>query len=459
MNYLYILARAILFLSFTCLAFFFSFSNKSLAVSYNEYQLQNQTVEDNSQDIYDSLAPVTPKSKTPTPPGQATIEQPTTPPPAGTAKPESKPESPPPAAPEREAQPSPDLLASTYDARGEYLFSQRLAGTPNMFGDLFTDMGSHLIATKAGVIGEVDLPLAAACRRVKVAENNNALPQDRIYFMYNYFNNALSSDMYAMIGPVVMDHSDFSLNRYTIGFEKTFLDRRWSVELRMPFAGQWNHGVTNFDFSGGAVGNLAILLKRLIYKSDGAAACIGLGIDTPTGDDAEANFVYYQYTLRNQAVHLLPYAGIVWAPNERRFWQGFVQVDVPTNGNRVDYDNVETGPGALGYLSEQTLLYLDLQTGYWLYRNPDAARLTSLAAVAEVHYTTTLNDAPAVTGLAGQAWFGNPANRVDIVNLTVGLHSEFAGHTLLRVGGVFPLSNGDDRSFESELQVQLERRF
>jgi hypothetical protein len=43
--------------------------------------------------------------------------------------------------------------------------------------------------------------------------------------------------------------------------------------------------------------------------------------------------------------------------------------------------------------------------------------------------------------------------------MTVGLHAEVACNTLVRVGGVFPLVSRDDRCFESEVQVQVERRF
>jgi hypothetical protein len=55
--------------------------------------------------------------------------------------------------------------------------------------------------------------------------------------------------------------------------------------------------------------------------------------------------------------------------------------------------------------------------------------------------------------------FRNCGDRVDIVDLTVGVHAEFAGNTLLRTSGVFPLAPGGDRPFDAEVQVQVERRF
>jgi hypothetical protein len=160
----------------------------------------------------------------------------------------------------------------------------------------------------------------------------------------------------------------------------------------------------------------------------------------------------------------LPFAGFVSAPSDRIFYQGFAQLDIGANGNRIDYQNRVDGSGQLGVLNEQNLLYLDLSGGYWLYRNPCARGLTGLASLLEIHYTTTLQDTDAVERDIYlynplRFTFNNPANRVDVVDLTVGLHAEFANHTLCRVGGVIPLSSGDNRSFDSEVQVQVERRF
>ena len=53
----------------------------------------------------------------------------------------------------------------------------------------------------------------------------------------------------------------------------------------------------------------------------------------------------------------------------------------------------------------------------------------------------------------------NFANRMDVVNATVGIHTEIARHTTLRVGGVFPLTDGTDRLFDAEVQIQLNRYF
>jgi hypothetical protein len=344
--------------------------------------------------------------------------------------------------------------------------SERLAGAPNMFGDFFNNLGGSVLAVDGLQTAQADLPLAGGCRRVKIAEDDNALPQDRVFFLYNHFQNAFKaqSDL-AGLGPF---NRRFSVDRYTFGVEKTFHDNLWSVELRMPLAGRTEFLTPNFEVSGGYVGNLAVILKRLVYNSETFAASVGVGVDTPTGSDvtgfatsAPPYLKTTTFVVRNDAVHVLPYAGFVSVPTAKFFWEGFAQVDITANPIRVDYRSA-AGSGTSD-LSEQNLLYLDLAAGYWLYRNPcGCRRLTGIAGMVELHYTTTLQDSDLVvtpTVPPPALGFANFANRVEVLNLTVGIHAELANCTVCRIGGVFPLRTGDDRSFDSELQVQLERRF
>jgi len=338
--------------------------------------------------------------------------------------------------------------------------SPRLAGVPNMFGDFF-NLGGDLVATDiVPGIATAPLPLAGASRRVKVAENNKALPMDRVHFMYNHFHNAL--DYNALGFPGDPGRRVFSVNRFTIAAEKTLMNGLYSVEVRMPFTSEADFNVEFFGISGGDTGNLAILLKRSLWQTRTCSGVVGLAIDLPTGSDVSGFVNDLEYTVYNEAVHLGPFAGLLWAPDQRRFAHAFLQVDVPASSNSIDYrDTLLQYSGRVGELPEQTAMYLDVGSGYWLYRNPRAPRLTGVAALLEVHYATTLTDASSRSFSDGITTlnFGNSANRVDEVNLTVGVHGEFARNTLLRVAGVFPLRDDDDRSFDSEVQVQAERRF
>jgi hypothetical protein len=141
------------------------------------------------------------------------------------------------------------------------------------------------------------------------------------------------------------------------------------------------------------------------------------------------------------------------------FLSAFAQVDIATGGNTIIARNEQTGATLdIGKLNDQTLLYLDLAAGYWLYRDPCAERFTGLAAVAEVHYTTALQDADIVPG-PGPVLLGNLDNRFDVVNGTIGLQVLMFDASSLRVAGVFPLGDEDHRFFDSEVQVQFNRRF
>lgn len=322
----------------------------------------------------------------------------------------------------------------------------RLGGLPNMFGDSY---GLQLqIADFAGS-ALVDVPPPGGTRRMKITENDKALPMDRVFFIYNHFQDALEADITGL------GVRSLPIDRYTIGLEKTFRDGLWSVELRMPFSSTPQVAGSNLIVGTGEVGNLSVTLKRLLYVGENTAVGAGLAIDTPTGDDAMGQGINSSYRLANEAAHLAPFIGYVHAPNDRVFCEGFLQVDVATNDNRVTF-----GSSDLGELHDQTLFYVDLALGYWLYRNPYAPWLSGVATMVEYHYTTTLEDAHTVSGTDGfqLLQFGNMFNRLDISNVTVGLHTEL-GRTTVRVGGVFPLGGGSNRLYDAEVQVSINRFF
>jgi len=322
----------------------------------------------------------------------------------------------------------------------------RLAGLPNMFGDSY---GYQLQVSDFSGTGTVDIPLPGGTRGVKISENDKALPMDRVFFIYNHFQNALEANV------VGLGARSYPLDQYTLGLEKTFRDGLWSVELRLPFSRTPRVIATDLDVIAGDVGNLAITPKRLLYASESTAIGVGLPIQAPTGGDIAGEGAVSSFSLSNDAVHLAPFIGFLNAPNDRVFCEGFLQVDVPINGNRVYFGGHE-----LGSLSEQSLLFVDLALGYWLHRNPYGRAVTGVAGMLEYHYTTTLEDAGTVSGTDGFQFlrFGNPANRMDISNLTLGLHTEL-GKTTVRVGGVFPLSGGSNRLYDAEVQVSINRQF
>jgi hypothetical protein len=332
-----------------------------------------------------------------------------------------------------------------------------LASIPNMFGDSFGSAG-QLAITGGNFEPVVDLPLAGAVGRMKIAENDKALPMDRVFFNYNHYHNAFDANL-DVTTPGSGRNS--SLDVYTIGAEKTFREGDWSLEVRMPFAGDYDVRAGRFGVSGGEVGNLWVAAKRLLVASECGAVVAGLAIDTPTGSDVNGHFDTTSFVVHNDAAYLGPFLGALYVPNDRWFYQGFLQVDVAAGGNRVDWADSGLGTsGTFGRVTPQTLMYVDLSVGRWLIRDPEAT-LSGLAALVEFHYATSLQEADVIGGSVGNLnmAFGNLLGHIDVPNLTVGLHAELNGHTDVRFGAVFPLVSDAQRQFDAEVQFSLNRRF
>jgi hypothetical protein len=355
----------------------------------------------------------------------------------------------------RQSNPSPSTPQNPLDAFRNSLasnyHSDSLYSAPAMFGKFFfVPMSVEFFSPMTEASG--DIPLAGSCGRLDIADNNKPVTMDRVFVLYNHFQNALDSELGA-------SSRTFSVDRCTLGFEKAFLDGQWSIEMRLPISSRVDVAVGPLDSSfsmaeGERVGNLAVILKRMLYETEDTAIAAGIGIDTPTGGDVEV--FGGSYNVHNDATHCVPYIGML-RTRGRFFYQGFLDVDVPLNGDRIDVIDSMT----MGLFTEQTLMHLDLSGGYWLYHNPGARRLTGLAALTEFHYTTALNDTDVVGIEDRQSGiiFENRRGRMSLASMTIGLHADWANNTTFRVGTVFPLSTGLDRTFDAEIQAQYERRF
>ncbi len=345
----------------------------------------------------------------------------------------------------------------------------RLNRAPDLFGDSFTPLtvgitGQNFdnlgVTSITGLNGnyQANVPLGAGTRRFK-NEQTRALPTDRVIFIYNHFHNAIELNHVSGAGP----RSDIgNVDQFTFGFEKTFGDGDWSIEARMPFAANSDLSLDGIAVNNGTIGNLTLTLKRLLYRSEDMALAAGLAVTSPTGNDTEFNISkgLARITIDNQAVHLLPYVGLLMTPTDEWFVNAFAQVDVATNPNGVTLTSNSLVAPISGDVIEQTVMYLDLSLGYWLYRSDEDEGLTGLASVLEFHYTSTLNDAQ-ITNLGGAGFLnvGNGINRFDVVNMTTGIHSEWSRNTLIRTAVVVPLTNEINRFFDAEIQVSVIHRF
>ena len=283
-------------------------------------------------------------------------------------------------------------------------------------------------------------------RRIKLAEGNSPLPTDRWIANYSFFNDVL------LLGDV---------NRYTLGFEKTFDEGLKSIELRLPIASTLSadqQANTPLRHST-QVGNLSLAYKKIIGVRGPVLTCAGLGVTMPTAADSRLLNAQQEELIRvdNQAVHLLPFVSWIWKGNDRLTWQAFLQLDVDAGGNPVVIAGSD-GPAPAGRLRDATLMFIDMGFTYrWLEDRQGLFR--SVTPFAEIHYSGTLEDAPGLAfGGAGQFQIDlDPlGRRYDVVNLSLGTHLQIGERLFVRPGIVVPLRKSVlDRQFDYEVGVQV----
>lgn len=374
--------------------------------------------------------------------------------------------------------------------------SSNLASLPNMLGDFYRNRGTLCAVIEVEEIIEDEIETIVTTTgtvvrdfggyRTKISENNKPIPQHRVYFQFNHFHNALGSSEEARI----VEMEDFSseaeyeifgderrfrssLNRYTLGMERTFFDGLCSLEVRIPLQGSQTFigpdilhpPGPDFAVENGAFGDLSFVTKRLIRQTDSWAVGGGLGISVPTGPDAEG-FIKMAgeeafFRMKNRAVYLTPFVGVVCSPHPMFFYEGFLEVNIPTTGNPVFVETASLGSVETGILNEPAWLSVDIAGGMWLYTGAPDAFITAVASLAELHYTTTLADADefALDHSGNDFKFSAGDRRTDVLNLTVGFHIEIRQNTTVRVAGGFPLRLGDDAPFSSEINVSVNRFF
>ena len=311
-----------------------------------------------------------------------------------------------------------------------------------MFGD---SSGSIIGLTIPGATAgnertEIRLPKPGGPRVFK-NEQSRAMPTDRVFGLYHHFQNAFR-----------LETASANVDLFTLGFEKTFLEGNTSIELRMPLSNPvgLSTGVNGQSFQTHSAGDLIVTFKALLYSGESQAVALGLAVNTPTGSDLTVNVNNIQnFTLKNNATHLIPFVAYQATPNDDFFFNGFLQFDTPTNGNTALVNGVDSGRS----VTDQTLMYADVSFGYWLFRDDEAELLQGLAGVLELHYTTTLTRADNVD--LSIVHFGANSGRFDVINLTVGLQANVARSTSIRAAFVTPLRDGRNRFFDSEFSLAV----
>lgn len=378
---------------------------------------------------------------------------------------------------------------------------------PNMFGDM-TAGGCGEAAFLAGTIKAGFEHPTFNCNRANLAENNSPLPRSRVYTRYNHFHNINQVDIFGETFPDGLNQ--LNIDRFTFGAEIAFLDDRVSFEARLPIARQLTSDVLLRDIQGDynlplddyrtEILNLQFILKSLLVEREAFVLSGGLGVNVPTAQDFNLHILVEDDefeivvpgigtvgsipaygnvygTVQNSTVNVSPFLAYLWTPRPRLFTQGFFQVDVPlnTSGTVVTGTIGQPGPDQVyfppdeGKLHQQTLLRINVGSGYWFWTRPERSFLSGIAGILELNYTTALNDADQnpftipvlplpgpLPDLTADVVVGNLANRIDVLNLTSGFHFQLWPRTTLGVGFVVPVRQKEgDKPFDFELNVLL----
>jgi hypothetical protein len=271
--------------------------------------------------------------------------------------------------------------------------------------------------------------LIPSVRGLKISENQSPLPQDRVYFTFDYFDNLnkkLNRDFESPLG-------NLQAYRYIFGFEKTF-DGGWgSIGLRFPIDTISAKSVIPVKFNTLAgtftsVNDLSIIGKYVIRSNvdTGSIISTGLVVTPPTGPRqfAGAPFLNSPHTITFQ-----PYLGYIWNFSRRWTLHGFSAFDFPADPNLV------------------TIMYNDVGLIYYAYRSADPDRfLQTIAPTFEVHVNTPFNHRDAFNP-------NDPSGTPDFVNLTYGINFQFRQRSVLTFGIVTPVTG--PRPFDLEALALL----
>lgn len=334
-----------------------------------------------------------------------------------------------------------------------------LLETPEMFGDLRRPGSAIFFDPSGGTSYDdeqartSDFPSASSFSGMRVSENNVALPQDRVWFVYNHMHNAF-----------MQPGGDLSLDRFTLGVEKTFHGGASSVEVRLPMAGSiepaGNFGGTT-EYAGGSFGNLSTILKHVLLASETRVIAVGLAVETPTGSrshalDTQNGLV--EITIAPTAVYLTPYLGTLRRIDDIWYVNSFLQVDVPTGGERL-LASLNGAPAQEFFINKPVTLQIDIGGGVWLI-TPSSRRI-GLALTSELHLTTALseNDSFQVDSSGGLPnVFVNQNGAIrNLLNTTTGLHAQLNDQWAVRTGISVPMLH--ERIFDTEVMVQVNRSY
>ena len=294
--------------------------------------------------------------------------------------------------------------------------------------------------------------------RQKIMENMTPVPTDRLIFDYSFFHN------------VPLPYRKMPVNRFTPGFEKTFFDKRFSFEMRFPFAATIDNTLYTNNANQLNVlrwGDATAVLKWLVFSGKRTAVTLGVGTSLPFAEDShmiDAATGREVIWSKHQSVHWMPYVGFLYIPNDRVFFQSYFQIDTDGSGDSVYVSDLSDPDGKrmlyAGKTRERTYSYTSLALGYWLFReycqhgNPNRG----MNLMGELHWTQSLDRGAGVRCEQDNYIFniGGDRGNYTVVNMTLGSRYLINEKTNVGIGYSVPLSNGN-RQFDGELRITFNR--
>ncbi len=288
--------------------------------------------------------------------------------------------------------------------------------------------------------------------RVKLSEDNSPLPRDRVIFAYDTF------------GGVPLTENGLAVNRFMFGFEKTFLDGRWSAEVRLPFAGTLASSFTDgFETKSVELGNMRFALKRRWTNSETFNVSTGVGVTVPTASD---QVVFNPlggelYRFKNESVTVEPFLALLYTPNDRFFAQGWTSINADTTGGILTYNKDVFGGSGSQRIYDLPYLALDGQIGYWIVKR-DTGVVRGLAPFVELHWNYAIAQQQAIDAVndtsRGQGLNISGVANTEL-NLTAGIVMQINEHVNLTLGGSVPLFQKPDRTFDGQFGMRLNYLF
>ncbi len=288
-----------------------------------------------------------------------------------------------------------------------------------------------------------------AVGKLKIADNTSPMPRDRLIFDYSYFDN------------VPLYPGGVNVNRFVLGFEKTFCDGAASFELKAPMASTLDNNLTIGETPGlteGEFGNMLLTVKGIAAQTKTMMFCGGLSVGVPTAASTRVGMIG-QPTLieiQNESAHVAPFVACLWTPDDSFFAHAFLQYDVDTSGNPV-FVNSGSGLAPSGRLTDTTSQYFDAGIGRWIYRDyRDGRAIQGVAWTTELHWNLALQDADYIR--SGNFLVGQPLTSVETLTAVLGAHIQLE-KSILTFGYGVPLGGGADREFDGEFRVMFNRHF